>query len=147
MGPRTNQDFREGHLTRGEQLWTRRYEWLQSQGYLLRDRYNPKWVPSWRGKDGSHWWQAEDSQLLIVRRHPPFALDLTHTEFRTVELPMLLAYQMEFMSLLRGLTPRSDPMKLTLPSSSAPNPLLPMLVIIVCPYMPCLIYPMSRTGS
>jgi hypothetical protein len=75
MEVQTSTDFKDGYLTPGEQFWTRRYDWLRSQGYLLRDRYNPKWVPSWQGKNDTRWWQAEDSQLLIVRCRPLFALD------------------------------------------------------------------------
>src|SRR5882724_9621840 len=32
-----------------EQFWTDHQKWLQSRGYMLRPRYSPDWVPSWRG--------------------------------------------------------------------------------------------------
>jgi hypothetical protein len=37
-------------FTRAEQRWANHYEWLKSRGYLLRPRYAPGWVPSWKGK-------------------------------------------------------------------------------------------------
>lgn len=30
-----------------EVVWRDRYAFLQERGYLLRPRYNPKWIPSW----------------------------------------------------------------------------------------------------
>lgn len=45
--PTTEDD--EGELTTGELFWRDRYEWLSEQGYMLRPRYNPDWVPSWIG--------------------------------------------------------------------------------------------------
>lgn len=31
-----------------ELSWIRRQPWLQSRGYMLRPRYRPGWIPSWK---------------------------------------------------------------------------------------------------
>ncbi|TFY50450.1 hypothetical protein EVG20_g11510 [Dentipellis fragilis] len=36
-------------LYRAERQWVKIQPWLQSQGYLLRPRFRPGWVPSWQG--------------------------------------------------------------------------------------------------
>ena len=40
-----------GTLLPGEDWWRDHYDWLKESGYLLRQRYHPDWVPSWKGKD------------------------------------------------------------------------------------------------
>lgn len=30
-----------------EEFWVENYDWLAEQGYLLRPRYHPLWIPSW----------------------------------------------------------------------------------------------------
>ncbi|KAH6910835.1 other/AgaK1 protein kinase [Coprinopsis sp. MPI-PUGE-AT-0042] len=37
----------EGGLERGEIWWRDNYDWFLGQGYRLRSRYHPDWVPSW----------------------------------------------------------------------------------------------------
>lgn len=37
-------------LTPEEERWRDRQQFLESVGYLLRPRYRPGWIPSWRGK-------------------------------------------------------------------------------------------------
>ncbi|KAG2135813.1 hypothetical protein DEU56DRAFT_737574 [Suillus clintonianus] len=37
-------------FTKTEQRWANNYEWLKTRGYLLRPRYAPNWVPSWKGE-------------------------------------------------------------------------------------------------
>ncbi|EJF57674.1 hypothetical protein BD309DRAFT_922657 [Dichomitus squalens] len=61
-------------LTDGETLWRDRYDWLLEAGYVLRPRYKPGWVPSWRGtnkyalnfEDG--WMQKLNYVLDAVRK-------------------------------------------------------------------------------
>ncbi|KAJ3715367.1 kinase-like domain-containing protein [Lentinula raphanica] len=36
-------------LWSSEIFWRDHYDWLKSNGYLLRPRYHPDWVPSWTG--------------------------------------------------------------------------------------------------
>ncbi|KAF8500106.1 hypothetical protein JB92DRAFT_897848 [Gautieria morchelliformis] len=31
-----------------EIFWADQYRWLKSQGYLLRPRYHPNWIPTWK---------------------------------------------------------------------------------------------------
>ena len=55
----------------GEQLaspelwWSQHYQWFKDNGYLLRPRYAPDWVPSWRGtkKNG---FMCEDGRVPYV---------------------------------------------------------------------------------
>jgi len=36
-------------LSEPEIWWSEHYQWLKDSGYLLRPRYAPGWVPSWKG--------------------------------------------------------------------------------------------------
>lgn len=38
-----------GELDEGETWWAERQEALEAVGYMLRPRYRPGWIPSWRG--------------------------------------------------------------------------------------------------
>jgi len=52
-------------LSENELWWTRHFQWLKDCGYLLRPRYAPDWVPSWRGtKKGRY--SCEDSVTAMV---------------------------------------------------------------------------------
>ncbi|KAI0629631.1 hypothetical protein C8Q77DRAFT_298393 [Trametes polyzona] len=37
------------NLSRFEEPWRDRYDYLKKRGYLLRPRYHPEWTPSWIG--------------------------------------------------------------------------------------------------
>ncbi|EGO25701.1 hypothetical protein SERLADRAFT_415172 [Serpula lacrymans var. lacrymans S7.9] len=51
-----------GAIGKSERWWCQQYQWLKETGYLLRPRYAPGWVPSWKGT--KKWWaQCEDSQV------------------------------------------------------------------------------------
>lgn len=50
-------------LTR-EIFWRDHQKWLEGQGYMLRPRYHPNWVPSW-GPDESYE-KSEDGQWSLV---------------------------------------------------------------------------------
>ena len=49
-----------------EVWWRDRYEQLSNHGYLLRPRYSPQWVPSWKTSN-KNWKDSEDSKRLKVR--------------------------------------------------------------------------------
>ncbi|KIK80109.1 hypothetical protein PAXRUDRAFT_159552 [Paxillus rubicundulus Ve08.2h10] len=51
----------DGRLVTGEKWWADRYELLKEQGYLLRPRFSPGWVPSWENTN-KHWLECEDGQ-------------------------------------------------------------------------------------
>ncbi|KAH6899459.1 other/AgaK1 protein kinase [Coprinopsis sp. MPI-PUGE-AT-0042] len=57
-----------GTLGPDEEYWRSQHNWLLEQGYRLRPRYNPEWVPSWSTKQDSSGAQAlaEDAQSLNV---------------------------------------------------------------------------------
>ena len=38
-----------GDLDKDEAWWAERQEALEAAGYMLRARYRPGWIPSWRG--------------------------------------------------------------------------------------------------
>lgn len=52
-----------GALSEHEIWWRQQYEWLKAQGYLLRPRYAPEWVPSWEGSK-RHAADCEDGRVL-----------------------------------------------------------------------------------
>ncbi|KAK7681804.1 hypothetical protein QCA50_015151 [Cerrena zonata] len=53
-------------LLSGEVFWRDHQVWLAERGYMLRPRYRPDWVPSWKGT-GERWQEHEDGLQL---RHP-----------------------------------------------------------------------------
>lgn len=57
----------EMRLYEREVYWRERYNWLKDCGYLLRPRYHPDWVPSWKGKD-IKWVLCEDGQVEFVSK-------------------------------------------------------------------------------
>ena len=54
-----------GDLDRREVWWAARQEALEVAGYMLRSRYRPGWIPSWRGTD-KFFLDVEDGQVLRV---------------------------------------------------------------------------------
>ena len=52
-------------LTRQEQEWRDRSEFIESHGYCLRPRFRKGWKPSWLEKN-LYPYECEDSQKLIV---------------------------------------------------------------------------------
>ena len=54
-----------GTLHRSEKWWKDQYYDLKRNGYGLRPRYHPDWVPSWRGS-GKDFFAVEDGQPSIV---------------------------------------------------------------------------------
>jgi hypothetical protein len=62
-----NLEYRKaGELRASEIPWRDRQPWLEEQGYMLRPRYRPGWIPSWK-KSGKRWQDAEDEQIASVR--------------------------------------------------------------------------------
>jgi len=59
-------DHRPGALSANETWWCQQYLWLKSQGYLLRHRYAPDWVPSWEGTQRNPF-DCEDGHCVQVR--------------------------------------------------------------------------------
>ncbi|KZT10870.1 uncharacterized protein LAESUDRAFT_672427 [Laetiporus sulphureus 93-53] len=49
----------DGGLLPDERFWCDHYAWLKDQGYVLRPRYRPGWVPIWAGTD-AFFWNQED---------------------------------------------------------------------------------------
>ncbi|KAI0717464.1 hypothetical protein C8Q72DRAFT_170653 [Fomitopsis betulina] len=58
----------DDELAEYERSWTRRQPWLQSRGYMLRPRYRPGWIPSWR-TTGARRRDCEDSIFIGVYPH------------------------------------------------------------------------------
>ena len=44
-----------------EIFWRDHQPWLQENGYMLRPRLRPGWVPSWKGTR-KFWWYCEDGR-------------------------------------------------------------------------------------
>lgn len=62
--PRTSVDI--SVLKQAELFWAEHQQYLQSQGYMLRKRYRPGWVASWKS-DGMPDIECEDSVTPYVR--------------------------------------------------------------------------------
>jgi hypothetical protein len=60
-------DFEAGGLSQSEAWWRDHQKWLQDCGYMLRPRYRPGWVHSWKDKPDVLWFTCEDGQRLRVR--------------------------------------------------------------------------------
>lgn len=58
-----------GTLHMSEKWWRDQFYDLKSNGYELRPRYHPDWVPSWSGS-GKDFFAVEDGQPSIVRAIP-----------------------------------------------------------------------------
>ncbi|KAJ6610679.1 hypothetical protein B0H10DRAFT_2165995 [Mycena sp. CBHHK59/15] len=54
----------DGKLTTGDIIWRDMQPWLQDCGYMLRPRFRPGWVPSWK-TSGEHYGLSEDSYVPI----------------------------------------------------------------------------------
>ncbi len=54
-----------GDLDEHETWWAERQEALEVAGYMLRSRYRPGWIPSWRGTD-KFYLDVEDGQSTRV---------------------------------------------------------------------------------
>ncbi|KAF5379460.1 hypothetical protein D9615_006614 [Tricholomella constricta] len=53
-----------------EEFWVEHYHFLLSNGYQLRPRYNPDWVPSWiRAAQPTEYLDCEDSVALAMYTH------------------------------------------------------------------------------
>lgn len=57
----------EYRLMSYELFWRDHFLWLKDKGYLLRPRYHPDWVASWKGAKKSYL-QCEDGQIFDVSR-------------------------------------------------------------------------------
>jgi len=55
-----------GDLDEHETWWAERQEALEAKGYMLRSRYRPGWIPSWRGTGKFHL-DAEDGRRVRMR--------------------------------------------------------------------------------
>lgn len=57
----------EHRLLSQELFWRDHYFWLKEKGYVLRPRFHPEWVASWKGLNKT-WFRVEDGQLAQVSR-------------------------------------------------------------------------------
>ena len=55
-------------FTASEMFWKRRQQLLQSHGYMLRPRYRPDWIPSWKLNPTMNILHAEDRLSFRVSR-------------------------------------------------------------------------------
>ncbi|KAI0665383.1 kinase-like domain-containing protein [Trametes maxima] len=53
-----------GALSDDEIWWRDHQVWLQARGYMLRPRYSPDWIPTWKDTSGDHQ-LAEDGQRIV----------------------------------------------------------------------------------
>jgi hypothetical protein len=65
--------MQDGRLYTSELFWRDHQPWLKECGYLLRPRYHPDWVASWKGVH-DNWDDCEDAQIAKVREISSFRL-------------------------------------------------------------------------
>lgn len=61
---------RDSELPSPEVWWRDHQEWLVERGYMLRPRYRPGWIPSWKAHPGEFPFDFEDWQPALVRFEP-----------------------------------------------------------------------------
>ncbi|KAA1476398.1 kinase-like protein [Dentipellis sp. KUC8613] len=62
----TTEPDSRARLHRVERQWAKIQPWLQSKGYMLRPRFRPGWVPSWKGEGEVQVQQCEDAIRHVV---------------------------------------------------------------------------------
>ncbi|KAG8894693.1 hypothetical protein FRC00_008581 [Tulasnella sp. 408] len=67
-GRRAARRLDDGELLMSEEPWVARFDFLKSRGYLLRPRYRPGWVHSWKDKKDIFNFTCEDG-IVIFRPH------------------------------------------------------------------------------
>ena len=81
-----------------EVWWRDRYKQLSNHGYLLRPRYSPQWVPSWKASNRD-WTDSEDGKRLVVCKSSSYHRLLTASHPSLVKLSMRLEPRMGKWSL------------------------------------------------
>ena len=81
-----------------EVWWRDRYDQLNNYGYLLRPRYSPQWVPSWKSSSRG-WKDCEDGKRLKVCNIFFLPLNLTTCHSSLAKLLMPLEFRMGKWSL------------------------------------------------
>ncbi|KAL4065250.1 hypothetical protein J3A83DRAFT_4360518 [Scleroderma citrinum] len=99
----------DGRLAEFEMWWVQHYEWFKGQGYLLRPRYAPDWVPSWQGKELDRF-QYEDASASAL----PNLLDGTRLSDGAYVIFKIVSksfhpYEVEIGHFLSSEPLRSDP--------------------------------------
>ncbi|KAF8263954.1 kinase-like domain-containing protein [Lactarius quietus] len=122
-----------GDLDEHETWWAERQEALEATGYMLRSRYRPGWIPSWRGTD-KFYLDVEDGQSMRL------GMDATRiSDGRPVVLKRLLVeegpYELQINRLFS-----SEPL-----ASNPRNHCARLLDVIQLPGdQPILVHPMLR---
>jgi hypothetical protein len=98
---------RPGALSPPEVWWCKQYQWLKAQGYLLRPRYAPEWVPSWDGSQRDPF-TCEDGQVLEVRLRKFGCIAHDSQSHSLVGSSMLLACLMAYTFLSKWWTSRNS---------------------------------------
>ncbi|KIJ27333.1 hypothetical protein M422DRAFT_191169, partial [Sphaerobolus stellatus SS14] len=86
-------DF-DNPLTKTEEFWRDRQQFLHQRGYLLRPRFRPDWKPSWKGTGLCPWdiddflFNPRSSLIDAVRIADDFKVVLKLVETRREEIPI-----------------------------------------------------------
>ncbi len=76
-----------------ECYWRDLQPWLEQNGYLLRPRYSPGWIPSWIGTT-KKWFECEDGFCVVSACCLFDVLQLMHTTHRGAMSSTPLGYMM-----------------------------------------------------
>ena len=66
-------------LSAKEAVWRDRQLFLEQRGYMLRPRFRPGWVPSWKGNTRLVY-TADDGIILLVSTLPFAKITTTYTD-------------------------------------------------------------------
>ncbi|KAJ7162175.1 hypothetical protein C8R46DRAFT_1103758 [Mycena filopes] len=122
-------------LDDGDMFWFNHRDWLETKGYLLRQRYQVDWIHSWKGT-GKHPRGFEDSQT-----HPRgTVMDATRLDGKFVMLKSVdksrYPHEVEIGTWLNAEPRRSDPDNYAVPIYEVlQSPLEPDIEIIVMPLL------------
>ncbi|KAJ8481569.1 hypothetical protein ONZ51_g5906 [Trametes cubensis] len=133
-----NEPSRDGFafLSAEEVYWRDRQELLESRGYMLRPRYRPDWIPSWRGKPRNAMFQAEDGYRLPFRTSVIDATRMSDGKLVYVKRIDKNSQELQIISFLSSEEMRRDPRNHCVPLlDTIPDPSDPNTAYIVMPFL------------
>ncbi|KAF8902982.1 hypothetical protein CPB85DRAFT_1469077, partial [Mucidula mucida] len=119
-----------------EKFWVTQYSYLLDNGYRLRFRYQPDWIPSWLGAGPDCALDSVTKVLDVIQIKDGFAVALKRVSLATEELSMLCFLSKSTQSPLN----HTVPLLQVLPVPDDPNTVIvvtPKLRHFETPYFHC----------
>ncbi|OSD03660.1 hypothetical protein PYCCODRAFT_1490426 [Trametes coccinea BRFM310] len=96
-------------LSTEELYWIARQEFLEDYGYMLRPRFRPGWVPSWKGKSASAVYTAEDAYCLPFRSNVVDATRMSDGALVYIKRTPSDSQELKILEYLSSAEMRRDP--------------------------------------